>query len=336
MTAPKRETEKKARKVAKAKVKVAKAKVTAPNKTVKRVQVAPQPKVRKVEAPVTRAPTPTVATKVVPVRKTKAKPAKVAKAVSAKKTGGLGKAVPSNELAGSTRVVPLHVFRERANRGEMVVPKGYRKAWDDDRLNRRRAEGSLRGRDKMNLVWTNTVPRRLIDRTSGKDVTAKVALVYPYTSRAKQSRELGEVILMSRNGKTVKRIRRNTAAAAPAPAIKTAKPTAKAKSTRAVIATKSSKAAKPAAKILRAKTKAAKPVSRGQRYVQVGLFGVPSNASATASKLQTMGLPVRISKMTRSGKTLRSVMAGPFADASSVQSALQAVRRAGYADAYLR
>ena len=43
------------------------------------------------------------------------------------------------------------------------MPRGYRPAWDDDRLNSRRAEQTLRGRASMREIWTDTVPRRLID-----------------------------------------------------------------------------------------------------------------------------------------------------------------------------
>lgn len=63
----------------------------------------------------------------------------------------------------NARVVPRHVYENRRNTTNVAVPKGYRKVWQDDRLNPRRAEQSLAGHAKMRAVWSNTVPRRLVD-----------------------------------------------------------------------------------------------------------------------------------------------------------------------------
>lgn len=41
-------------------------------------------------------------------------------------------------------------------------PPGYRPAWEDDRLNPRRGVGSAIGQRQMEVVWTNTTPRRLV------------------------------------------------------------------------------------------------------------------------------------------------------------------------------
>ncbi|MGH1367031.1 MAG: SPOR domain-containing protein [Maritimibacter sp.] len=43
-----------------------------------------------------------------------------------------------------------------------VAPQGYRNAWDDDRLNARRGPQTIRGVEQTEMVWTNTVPRRLV------------------------------------------------------------------------------------------------------------------------------------------------------------------------------
>lgn len=56
------------------------------------------------------------------------------------------------------------------------IPKGYRPVWKDDRLNPHRAKGTAAGQASMDLVWTQTVPRRLIDRKTGQDVTR----LYPH------------------------------------------------------------------------------------------------------------------------------------------------------------
>ena len=60
-----------------------------------------------------------------------------------------------------TRVLPRHLYEQRSALPPVAVPKGYRSAWDDDRLNPQRAEQSLQGLGAMRQVWTSTVPRRL-------------------------------------------------------------------------------------------------------------------------------------------------------------------------------
>ena len=71
----------------------------------------------------------------------------------------------------------------------------------------------------------------------------------------------------------------------------------------------------------------------GGRFVQVGIFGVAQNAEAAKARLRAAGLPVASSTLTKGGKPLSVVLAGPFADAGQ---ALGAVRAAGFGDAILR
>ncbi len=84
-------------------------------------------------------------------------------------------------------------------------------------------------------------------------------------------------------------------------------------------------------------TKAA-PVASGSRgaLVQVGTFGVPSNAEGAAARLAALGLPVAKGRTTKGGKTLQIVFAGPFDSTAAAQSALAAARRAGFVDAFVR
>ena len=76
----------------------------------------------------------------------------------------------------------------------------------------------------------------------------------------------------------------------------------------------------------------AAPVGSGHRYVQVGSFADPANASRLIARLQAAGLPAASG---RSGG-LKVVAAGPFASASDLSRALRIVRGMGFADAYTR
>ena len=209
-----------------------------------------------------------------------------------------------------SRVVPRQVYETRPRQDAFPVPEGYRRVWDDDRLNPRRAEQSLEGIVRTQLIWTQTVPRRLVDRTSGKDVTAKIALVYPYTDMETQLRELGSVTLVYRDGQLQKRIVRNKS--------KTRAPT---------VSTRS--ASEP---IVPAKAKA----SSNGRYVQVGTYNQPENAQAAAQRVLRAGLPARIGKIRRGGKRYQVVVAGPFDNANSLANALNTSRDAGFKDAFVR
>ena len=78
----------------------------------------------------------------------------------------------------------------------------------------------------------------------------------------------------------------------------------------------------------------ATPKATAAQVIQVGTYGSQSNAQTVAKKLQRMGLPVRIGKYTRGAQTYRMVLVGPFGRDAAQH--LNAVRRAGYSDAFLR
>lgn len=95
--------------------------------------------------------------------------------------------------AGSTRVVPRHVYNEQQRTTVTnKVPKGYRKAWDDDRLNPKRAQMTVEGIRQSDLIWTRTIPRRLFIKDTGRVVNNLFPeLRYPYTSMADQNAAMG-------------------------------------------------------------------------------------------------------------------------------------------------
>lgn len=212
--------------------------------------------------------------------------------------------VTAATVSPTTRVALKHVYKQqREATAGVSIPKGYRPVWKDDRLNSKRAHGTFAGKAQMDLVWTNTVPRKLVDRNTGKDVSRyHPNLVYPYTDLAVQQQQ-----------DAYKQMKRPTVSTKGQPKTKA----------RAVVSTRSAPA------------KSA-PKAGGHKYVQVGTFGVPSNAQRTAAQLQRAGLPVRMGKYAKGGKQYQIVMAGPFASGAQLKAALNTARRAGFRDAFVR
>lgn len=77
------------------------------------------------------------------------------------------------------RVVPRHVYEQQQVNGPAIkVPKGYKPAWDDDRLNPKRAHQTLAGKARMDQIWSDTLPRKLIARDAGQALTAQNSSEY--------------------------------------------------------------------------------------------------------------------------------------------------------------
>lgn len=72
------------------------------------------------------------------------------------------------------------------------------------------------------------------------------------------------------------------------------------------------------------------------RYVQVGAFADPSNASNAVARLQAAGLPVSRQQAVSKSKQVQIILAGPFNDQSALARALGSARAAGFRDAFAR
>lgn len=222
--------------------------------------------------------------------------------------------VDAATLPPGTRIVPRHVYnRQQAARIKgQRIPDGYRQAWEDDRLNSKRAHQTIDGVMKSGLAWTRTVPRKLYERDTGRVVTHLYpGLIYPYHSYA-EMQSAGYNI-------STKGTPKKDHAATP--------------TSRKVVSRTSDQSGARVSSKATPRESAANP-GHG-RYVQVGTFGNPTNAQRTAARLQAMGLPVRMGKYTRGGRDYRIVMAGPLAE-DQVGSALAKARGAGFGDAFVR
>ncbi|WP_293572744.1 SPOR domain-containing protein [Phaeobacter sp.] len=75
--------------------------------------------------------------------------------------GGFGNRRSAGGFDDATRVMPKHVYETRLQSQDLSVPEGYRRVWQDGRLNPRRAEMSLgevrrlSGRRDVNVVDTD-------------------------------------------------------------------------------------------------------------------------------------------------------------------------------------
>jgi hypothetical protein len=137
------------------------------------------------------------------------------------------------------------------------------------------ADVTARGDAQMEMVWTNTVPRKLVKKVRAK----QVANTASYTTSTK-----------SQPNKVRKSTRKSTTVP---------------------------KAAKPSA-----------------RFVQIGTFGNPTNATNTIARFQARGMPVSSRTLKRNGKNLRVIFLGPFNSANQLRSAMNTARSSGFSDAF--
>lgn len=161
----------------------------------------------------------------------------------------------------------------------LTVPRGYRRAWDDGRLNPRRASQSAAGQAATNSIWTQEVPRQLVRRL-GRDQDLR------HEDPA---------------------IRRNSPFWQPPPAT--------------------------AAPVTRVSTRSATTALEKPVFIRVAHYKQTADAKQTARALNQRGLPVRMGKLQRAGQVYPLVLAGPFASDQAVNAALSRLRAIGFASA---
>ncbi|MCF6232688.1 MAG: SPOR domain-containing protein [Rhodobacteraceae bacterium] len=150
-------------------------------------------------------------------------------------TYGRGEDRSSIAVPSGTRVVRRQVFDRRQNTTNVTVPSGYRTVWKDDRLNPNRAERTLQpaqvgvgvavpsgyrriedaegrlnpmrgvrsvaGNSQTSQIWSNTVPRTLLQvPTSGRVVTVPVGSARVQVPQTTVSRAATAVNLTSTTG----------------------------------------------------------------------------------------------------------------------------------------
>ena len=218
-----------------------------------------------------------------------------------------------------TRVAPARVYAsQRTSRVGIRVPEGMKPVWEDDRLNPRRAHQTFEGKAQMELMWTRTVPRRLIDRRTGADVIHNFPGLQPPHTSFEAQRAAG-VTVATRGAYvpdpvTIAEARRHRIAADAAP--------------RATVSTRSNPATTA--------TATPQPTRHKAHYAQAGLFADAAQGRAAAQRVAQAGLPARQGTLNRDGRRLTLVLAGPFGSEAAARSGAARLRGMGFGNVRLR
>ncbi len=225
-----------------------------------------------------------------------------------------------------TRIVPAHVYKGQISSQEGIyVPEGYKPIWTDDRLNPYRAHQTYAGKAQMEVVWTKTVPRYLVERSTGRDVTYKYpGLQYPYTSFEDQS--AAGVLTVTRGAVVQDPI-----------SVASLSDKGSRRVTRKVPTTA---VASESVDVLTITTRSTAPLeparAASHRYVRAAVYRDQADARRAAQKIANSGLPTRMGKIKRKGEVFTMVLAGPFKTQSQMNTGLQRVRGMGFSNATLR
>lgn len=226
----------------------------------------------------------------------------------------------SELLDPTTRVIPLHVYQQRANSTNLPVPHGYRRVWEDDRLNPDRAvrtlapatprpavvppgyravwdDGRLNpmrgpqtaaGNAQMASVWQDDVPRQ--------GTVPQVAAVPIPPSQVQAS----DTLVKKAAGKRAA----STTETAPRTVAKTASPQPQGTTSR--------------------------------HYVRVAAYASEADARQAAKQIgRSSGLTMKLGTLKRGNQTYKLVLAGPYGTADDAEYALRKLQGAGYSDAQL-
>lgn len=198
-----------------------------------------------------------------------------------------------------------------------VMPDGYRPVWTDGRLNLHRPQPA-QPKTVHVLQWTDYAPYRLIDTTTGKDVTAAYPqLRYPYTDYALQ-----QAHLRARRMVTPKTQPAATPVYTPLPNV--------------APVTDPASPARMSSKTDPVGDKVAVKVGKGHTHVQAGAFADPAARDQAIARLRASGLPAKAATLKRGDKTLHLALVGPFGSSQTLAQALLQVRTAGFGGATTR
>jgi cell division protein FtsN len=169
-----------------------------------------------------------------------------------------------------------------------------------------RGVGTPAGDAQMSLVWTNTVPRRLVDASTGQPVgNLYPGLTASSAPRASFPPNADGVSVSSRS-------------VAPR--------------TRSVIGEAPSAARQDVA------TAAVAPirVASDHRHVLAATYASRAEADRAFARLAAAGLPMRLGQINRTSGMVYAVVAGPFASTDALVSGLRTTQAAGFAAATTR